>query len=152
MIISKKLLGVLVTVAISGILSTSVEASSPSSPGQPALIASRANCWAILHRGAGYYNESISWDPNMFASHVISVFTAQYARNFSAVRTLSTGKPVQTWRSYAGFTDKKGSAAANAFWRVEGYHNEVFSTHNKTLRYTVATTCNLGQGWPWSNV
>ena len=117
---------------------------------QPAISISRANCYAPFPNmgdlnGAGYYNESFSYD-RLFKTHSVRVITTQTsnATGSGSKRTkiFPSGQFVytNTWRGYAGFTDK---ILYN--WKVSGKHEELLDSGQYILKNTSATTCNITQ-------
>lgn len=112
--------------------------------GKLPIMASRGNCFAITPVGMGGHNESISYYVN--DSHDLWVRSWQKSIG-GAVRSIDSAWGYEwTWRAYAGFVDGKTYTT----WTVDGHHAIRFSLTDIRTSTTRATTCNLGQGWPWS--
>lgn len=83
---------------------------------QPAISISRANCYAPFPNigelnGPGYYNESLSYD-RLFRNHSVRVITTQTSTAVGSgskrTKVFPSGQFIytNTWRGYAGFSDK----------------------------------------------
>ena len=125
------------------ILSESVQAAT-----SLANVVSRANCGAyvpFLGDGAGWYNESVSYDWSGKVSNKYKHKTYTESHQFVSGRLdLLIKSPAGfqvTWRSYAGrtlpFSDKR-------FFKVTGKHWEYLDGQQAVrFRTTYATGCNL---------
>lgn len=112
--------------------------------GKLPIMASRGNCPAVTPMGVGGHNESISYYVN--DSHDLWVRSWQKSQG-GAVRSIDSALGYEwKWRAYAGFVDSKSYTT----WTVDGHHAIRFSMMDIRTSTTTATTCNLGQGWPWS--
>lgn len=117
---------------------------------QPAISISRANCYAPFPNigelnGPGYYNESLSYD-RLFRNHSVRVITTQTSTAVGSgskrTKVFPSGQFIytNTWRGYAGFSDK-----VLYTWKVSGKHEELLDSGQYILKNTSATTCNITQ-------
>lgn len=114
--------------------------------GKLPIMASRANCPAVSHVGAGAHNESVSWYVN--DKHDLWVRSWQKSKR-GTVRSIDSAWGYEwTWRAYAGFVDS--GVGVYTDWTVNGHHAIRFSFTDIRTTQTTATNCNLSAGWPWS--
>lgn len=112
--------------------------------GKLPIMVSRGNCFAVTPVGFGEHNESISYYVN--DEHDLWVRSFQRSKG-GAVRSIDSAWGYEwAWRAYAGFVDSKIYTS----WTVDGHHAIRFSLMDIRTSTSTATTCNLGQGWPWS--
>ncbi|WP_336953825.1 hypothetical protein [Acinetobacter sp. AS167] len=117
------------------------------------IMASRANCKAISPEGVGYHNESFSWTLSFPKAMIVE--TKQTTANgtmrskaSSTVTDFPNPDMEYGYRAYAGYIDS--FFRPNRNWSVKGKHIYEFAIGGDIgYRETLATDCNLSQGWPW---
>ena len=117
------------------------------------IMASRANCKAISPEGVGYHNESFSWTLSFPKAMIVETkqTTANGAMRSKASSTVTDFPNPDMeygYRAYAGYIDSFFRPYRN--WSVKGKHIYEFAIGGDIgYRETLATDCNLSQGWPW---
>lgn len=117
------------------------------------IMASRANCKAISPEGVGYHNESFSWTLSFPKAMIVETkqTTANGAMRSKASSTVTDFPNPDMeygYRAYAGYIDS--FFRPNRNWSVKGKHIYEFAIGGDIgYRETLATDCNLSQGWPW---